>query len=717
MADQDYEVEKTDDGSGDVVVKMPQAPAKLPVEAKNLVPLLLSHGADGEGKKLLGKLADKVINEQREAWDSTEPYRKRRTERYKLFTGNIDPKKYPFEDSANVHIPLMLERILRLVHRVMAEIFPARDVAFSAIPSANLVKERAEVLTLHGNWQIRKDIPDFFKQNRRAIMEFFTSGDCIIHSYRDIEAKRNRHEFLNCEEFYMPYVWKTTAVDLSDVPYKGRILRKYKRELKDLEKAGVYAEIDRVCDDKKGGQPSFQDGPESTMRPVVDKSEGREQPTTGKAAPYVLFEHYCWYQLPGEDHERPVVVTVEPRTRTVVALTVREEEDWKDRERFNRQKADFDAYMMATGEYQRAQDRSASIAEAVNSGLAPPDQAEALQAELAELQGIAEPPRPSWMEETQEGPAPIRMVPIEPFSHGVAIENPDGSYGLGIGYLLEEHNKAANVAASQFTDSATLANTSTAIMPEHVQMQPGDGRITPGEVNRVRGISPEQLNNAIKIIQFPQANQQLMQVVQLMMEAADGVSSAPEVLSGEPGKANETFRGIATRVEQATVQLGGLAQNYLEMLENVMKNNARLNAVFMEDHEILHVVDPRTLETVEIEVGRGLYREDYQIAFTADTRFTSKAQRIAEADQVLGMFGSLPPEVASMVFPPSFVYEAVVQSLKARGKHEMISYLGPRPPIPEQSAAVPPQAPPGMPVMHIPGEEMPPEAAPAMPPQ
>lgn len=321
---------------------------------------------------------------------------------------------------------------------------------------------------------------------------------------------------------------------------------------------------------------------------------------------------------------------------------------------------------------------------------------------------------PAWLKPEMMGPEPARVVPIESFSHGVCIENLDGSLGLGVGLLLEEFNKTANVAASQFTDSATLANVVTLIMPDSVQMEPGDRRITPGEVHRVRGISAEQIQNAFKVLQFPPANPQLMEIVRLMLENADGVASAPDVLSGEAGKANETYRGLATRVEQATKQLTVLALNYLEMLSNVLRNNARLNAVFMDDVELKRIVDPRTLQSAEIEVDRKLYLEDFEIVFSADTRFGGREQKIAEADQLMGMVTALPPPISMQMFPPSFLYEATVRSLKARGFHDMVRYLGPRPPTPmgppAGMAPGPPSGPPpGPPGVAPPG---PPSGAP-----
>lgn len=690
QAPKEAEVTENDDGS--VTVKVAPPPEDLPEEVFNLVPHYL--GTE-EGKKFLEDYAQKVLDYVSEDLDSSEEWRKKRRDRWRLLVGNLEPKTYPWEDCANVHVPVMLERVLRLVHRLYSEMFPDRDVVFTALPSNQLSQDRADILTLHDNWQIRKEIPDFFKQNRRALMEFIAHGDCIFYSWRDIPNKRNRHEALSCEEVIFPYVWKTSQVDMSDVPRKTRLLRKYKHELLDLQDSGVYARVDEMFE--KEGDPSFEAGPDLTVRPTVDKYEGKEPPTRTKVAPYTLYEFHGWCKLPGQEQERPIVCTVSPTTRMILSLYIREQEDWKDRSRYDAQMKDFGDYQQSQQMFQQTQALEQQTHDRLSQPDVPPDEAQALQQSLLATP-VPPPPPPAWLKDGMAGPAPVRKVPIEYFSHGVCIENLDGSLGLGVGLLLEEFNKAANTAASQFTDAATLANVVTMIMSDNVTMEPGDRRLTPGEIHRVRGVSNEQIQNAFKVIQFPPANPQLMELIKLLLESADGVSSAPDVLSGEPGKANETYRGIATRVEQATKQLTVLAQNYLEMLSNVLRNNARLNSVFMDDVELKSVVDPRTLENQQIEVTRALYLEDYEIAFSADTRFGGRDQKISEADQLMGMVTALPPPVAMSLFPPSFLYEAVVRSLKARGFHDMVRYLGPRPPTPQVPAGTqPPGPPPGPP--------------------
>lgn len=707
------DVQENEDGS--VSVKMNPASALLPEEAFNLLPI---YEGTEDGKKFCQELVQKVLDDFQEDWDSCEPWRKKRLERGRLWVGDLDPKTGPMEDAANAHLPVMLERGLRIIHRMYGEMFPDKDFVFQAIPSTALTQDRADVITLHDNWQIRKEIPDFFKQNRRALTEFIVHGDCVIHSYRDIAGKRNRHEAMSAEEVVWPYHFKTNLPDMSDIPRKTRVLRKYKHELLELEEVGAFSGVTAMLEKEK--EPGFDAGPDLTIRPRVDKQEGKDAPVKSKAAPYTLYEYHGRCKLPGQKKERPIIAIVSPTCRCVVALYLREQEDWKDAARFKSQSEEFGLYQQNQQAFQQIQASELQMQQRLTMPDVPPEEAAQIQQHFAQQHGPLQPPRaPAWLKEGMQGPAPVRMVPIEYFSHGVCIENLDGSLGLGIGLLLEPFNQTVDTVASQYLDSATLANLATILAPFNITMEPGDTRLEPGQIHKVRGVSAEQLQNAFKVIQFPPANQQMLDVVKLMMDAADGVSSAPDVLSGEAGKSNETYRGIATRVEQATKQLTVLAQNYLEFLTEVLKKNARLNAVFMDDEEVKHVVDPRTLESKDVVIGRQMYLEDFDIAFTADTSFGGREKKKSEADQILGMVTSLPPELSQMVFPPSFVREAVVRALKARGLHDMVKFLPPAPPVPQVPMGMQPPPQPGMPGQPPgapPGPPGPPPGPPQKPP-
>ena len=670
-----------DEQTGEAVVSTPPPMENMPEEEQNLVPFFLSQPDGLDKNSILVDLPEQVIADFDDDWESSSEWREKRRKRNKLRYGDLSPKSFPFENCANVHFPVMLERELRLAHRIYSEIFPANDYVFTAIPASSASRDRSDLATLHSNWQIRKEISDFFRQQRRGITEFVGNGDVVFHSSRDIERGVNRHELLSCEEFCFPYVWKTTAVDMSDVPRKTRILRKYKHELIALEDSGKFSQVDKLLEqDKKGNNKRGRIGQEieTAVHDDQDKFHGLERPEDSTLPVYEVLEQHTWFKFPGDERDRPVIAFVEYSTGILLGLCLREQPDPKDENRYEKQTQDIKEFNSLVAQYKATQQKHDQMMAMLPT--IPPDEAAIMQGALA--QGQLQLPQPApWMKlDPTTGmatePSPVKIIPIEQFSHGSAIENIDGSLGFGIGFLLEGFNETADTLASQFIDSATLANTVTGLVHDQLKMDEGDTLVVPGELRRVRGPSIEQFQNAIKLVQFPQANPQMLEMVKLQLENADGVSSAPDVLSGESGKANETYRGIATRVEQATRQLSVLARNYLEVVTQVIKNNCHLNYLFMDDYELKSVIDARSGQSVDVELSRKIYRDDFDIAFSADTRFASRSERVTESDQLLGLASqSMPKEVASMVFTPEFFRQAALKSLKARGMYDMLQYI------------------------------------------
>lgn len=680
-----------------------ELPLDIPEDAINLVPHL---DRTQKGKDFLEELGRECLATVKRDWESSSKYRERRRKQFKLCFGELEPKTWPWEDCANGHLPIMLERMLRMVAVVFGELFKENERVFAVLPSGPDDHAEAEILTLHGNWQLKNEITDFLRQQYRAIFEFFGPGDVYCHSYRDMDKNVNRHDILTCEEIIIPYVWKSVQPDMSDIPHKTRVLRKYEHELKALEKLGVYHGIARILKNKS----SFDSGPELVVKPEADKAEGREPAVDDPNAPYVLYEYHCHYKIPGmpEEREYAVKVTIDEGHGKVLAINIREEDDWRDRERFKAQTAEMEMYQQSMQQHQQLQMQEQMLRERMMMPDIMPEDRMIMEQALA--QGIPEAPMPpDWMQPGMTGPKPIKKVPIEEFSHGVCIDQVDHSLGVGYWATLQPFQETADTALSQFTDAATLANCPMFVTVDSLEFSgsepSGELRFSPGKFLKAKNISIEQLNGAFKELRAGQANMQLLDLIRMAEESADGVTSASGVLSGEPGKSNETYRGIATRMEAARSQLTVSALRYQQFLEQILKNNARLNAAFLPDHEILAVVDHLTGTVQEIEIGRELYERNYKVSFTADTRFSSKAERVAEADQLLGMIAQMGQMVP---FPPPFIYEAVVKALKARGLYDMVPHLGPRPEAP------PPPPPPGM---GPPGMPPGPPSGPPGPPQ
>lgn len=714
------------------------------VDQKNLVPFFLAapeaEGSNEVGKKWLGKLAAHVDSDFRSAWDSSEEYRQKRMENYQILTGFLPKKSFPWDGCANVHFPIMLERYLRLVANVFVEIFSDNEAIFNVQPTGPDDQREAEILTLHGNWQLKNELTDFIRQMLRGLGEFFACGSVFCYSYRDTVKNRNRHDVLNCEDVAIPYVWTSVETDMSDVPYKVRILRKYRNELETLKRQKEWEQVDALL--SKG--PPAWDALATKVRDKAADQEGIKAPDEKpKRAPWILFEYHGWYRMPGEDRERPICATVDMNSKAVVKLYLREEEDWRDRMRFDRQTQEHAQFQQAQADYAAAVPAHQEAMQAFQAnaqaeaqlrqqmqgpGVHPEDAAMVTHSldtadPLQPPEAPQEPPPPKWLKEGMQGPDPVRMVPIEMFSHGVCFENPNGTMGLAPGMILADLNRLADEAGNRFYDSATLANIWSLIVPEGFDLGSSTVSHAPGKIFRVKNFTGDQLKNSIHELKAQPANPQLMDVVRMVEDDADSSVAAPGVLSGEPGKSGETFRGLATRAERATRQLSQAGLMFVDFLTNVLRNNARLNALFLSDDEFITIgsqfqdvrnatIGPDGMPEPQIQLSAAMYRRDYKVTFSADVRFSSQEEKISRNDEALAMIGQIPPLQQNM----ALLYAVIARGYRLRGLQELIPLLGPRPPAPTMPMAPPmpppmPGAPPGSGPPGMPPGEMPPQAA------
>jgi hypothetical protein len=630
-----------------------------------------------------------------EAYESTELYRKRLAEDMLIFSGDLPPKSFPFEGAANAHVPIMLENVTRVVTRLMAELFGDWSNLFSVVSVGGPAgQDEADVLSLHGNWQFREQIRDFDRQMERALLAMICWGDFTVRSYYDEELRCNRHELLTPEEFVIPFTYVTTQPDYSDVPYRFLIMRRYRHQLQAMR--DKWEGVDNVVAKRVPDWLSTNDDM-VIAESIAMSHKVRIPDSTG--APYKLLQYEGWEQLPNQDRDRFVQAIIDYETGAVLLLTFHEEIDWRDRIRYERQQKEAIAYTLARSQYedqlaQRDQLDAQVRDQLVNADTMPPQMKTALVTGLSSQPYPDEPPRPSWMKDDGSSePPPPRKVPIHLFAHGVCIENMTGSLGLSYGRIQADFNRGANVAISQFTDSATIGNCPMLLTTDGVSFA-RPFKFSPGSVQVVNGVSGQDLKMNIYELTLQPANPQLVQLADKFYGWGQSSMQAPSVLSGEPGKSGETFKGISARIDQATKQLSVVARKFARgPLKQILMNNAKLNSIFLEDQEIIGVLDFRTQTLRDIKIGRELYRRDYNVMIAADLRFASESQKVQEADEMVQM----PQAVPQLQGNVAFVYAAVRKALEARNRFDMVQLLGPPPPPPTTPLGMPPTTPPATP--------------------
>ncbi len=680
-------------------------------DSANLVPEWEAHP---EGVIARKKLTDTILTKFDAGFEATEEYRSRFADMWRIFAGELKPQDGFFKDASNAHIPLMLQNISRLTYRAFAELFGDWSNVFNYMPNGPDDDDIAQRLTLHGNWQIREQMPEFKRQMHRQMLMFFGPGDVTCHTYWDEQRQRPCVEVLSPDEFVTPYMQTSVMPDWSDVPWKAKILNLYRNQLEAYR--GIWFGVEDVL---KLGDPSWDNEPEQQVTTQVAATQGIERDDDA-GAPYKVIWYEGWERLPNQPRQRFIQAIIDYNSRSLMRLTIHEQPNWQDKVRYDRQLAELNQYQQALAVSRSALEEYNGLEQQFHQQMASqaigPETVNQVSAELQQRKAAVPPPPPppQWLKPGQDKPEAMRMEPINLFAHGVCIEPLVGNLGMGFGRIQADLNKAANVSFQQFVNGACLANGPTLITGESLEFPEGKFKIGPGQHNRVSGVRGQDLRNELVEFKFSPPEPALMLAVDKLAEWGESSIQAPGILSGEPGKSGETYRGAMARIEQATKQLSVATRKNGDMVETVIKQLGYLNSVFLSDEEVFLVTN-HLGQTEEVSVGRKMYERGYRVSLRADLRFATLAQRIAESDELVEM-GKNSPVLANNI---AFQWQALKKSLEARGRHDMIPMLGPAPPAPETPFGLPPPpppAPPGPPGAPPPGEPQP-GAAPPQPAQ
>lgn len=684
---------------------------KYDAEAINLVAEFKKHP---EGRAALKRISDKCLTDFDSSWEATTDFRKNMADIWKLFSGLLDPKPPEFKDMSNAHVPILMENTIRMVFRQAYELFGNWTNVFGVTPIGPDDERVAKLLSLHGNWQIRKRIKDFKRQvGHRGLLIFDLYGDVTCHSFWDPQRRSNRHEILTPNEFVCANTHVSTMPDYSDVSWVAKVLYMDAHELRkmDSKTGGPWEDVGTTL---KNLAPAWDEGTVTQeLREAVDKTLGVDS-SAYKNSQYKVIQYEGWLNLPGQDRDRYCKVCVDMQTKTVLSLGIHERLDPYDKRRFEFETEQLQAYQQAQQErqmYMQELEQTKMAALDMGHSMDPtgdgPAQAVIMARSLEEMPPPPEPPMPDWMMGNPNAqPREPDYVPIRMFAHGVNIEPIVGVLGLGTGSIHAAQNKAANIAMQMFIDQGTLGNFKNFLAKGELRF-PEKFHIAPGKVHKVEGAT--DLSKDIVTLDFGEANPQLIQLVEMLVRFGNTVSNTPEVLSGEAGKSGETAQGLSARIEQATKMLSVPTGKYADFLSQILENNATLNAIFMPEVEFFSVNnhDPALGEMGRqtFRVGREMYDRPYDVEISADLKFTSTQQRISEADALV----QLPNAVPELAGNFAFKHAVISKSFEARNRFDLISLLGAPPPPPPTFGVPtsPPMPPPGMAPPGQPGQGAP----------
>jgi hypothetical protein len=576
------------------------------VNTINILPVLLKRLPDWTDVQ-----SKRMVRLVKEDEDSRKVFMDRRANQLRLIAGAIPNLGYPAEGAKAPHIAIMTKAILHLWARIFDQVIPAKGDIVHAAPMPGQDDSQIKV-ERHMNFQLRRKMPDWSSSHQVSIFSWLTSGSLFRHYRFDPVEQVHRVDYCPIDDIIISYTEHDDHPLMKTVERVTRVLRLERWRAEVYASEGMFSNLEAIYPPEDDEEDSASTASEQTVpRPDTDSEVqkavieigGVDPPERGdKDGKREYLEIHTRLTFPKDigieglaGLNKPVIFTIDRKSKKPVGLTIREEPDPVDQSRYDQAMT---AFKIASEN-------------------------------VAKQEAMGQPARPP----TQ--PRPVRSRTMYHFIHYRLFPNTDGFYGLGVGYLLEGANELANSLAAEYMLSAKFANLQGGWMARGTKAKRGDVQIPMGKWIETE-LEPEVLAKALLPHQFSPPSEGLMHVVD-KLESNSEIAANADVLSGEKGASNETAAGAKVRNSNAMALISVMTRLYLEPMKYEVQMIAHGNSVQMTGPETFpHSTPGVERDAVEqITVTPQDYANEMHFEFTADARMSSKPERIQDAMNAL----------------------------------------------------------------------------------
>jgi len=217
----------------------------------------------------------------------------------------LEDRTEPWEGACGVYHPLLSEALVKFQSETIMETFPAAGPVKTVIigKETQEKKDAAQRVQDDMNYQLTDVMTEFRPEHERMIWGLGLAGNAFKKVYYDPHLERQVSMFIPAEDIVVPY----GASSLESAPRVTHVMRKTENEVKRLQYAGFYRDVD--LDTPSGALDEVE-------KKIAEKMGFRA--TTDDR--YKLLEIHVDLDLPGyEDKEDgkptgialPYVVTIE----------------------------------------------------------------------------------------------------------------------------------------------------------------------------------------------------------------------------------------------------------------------------------------------------------------------------------------------------------------------------------------------------------------------
>jgi hypothetical protein len=233
----------------------------------------------------------------------------------KILGIRYEERTEPWPGACGVFHPLLMESAVKFQSETIMETFPAMGPVKTKIVGKETPQKKDAAIRVADdmNYQLTEVMPEYRPEHERMLLSMALAGNAFKKVYYDPALARQTAVYIPAEDIIVPY----GAANIETAERVTHRMRKTKNELKKLQYAGFYRDIDL-------GEP---------MR-IMDEVEKQKAEDQGFSASmddrFQLLEMHVNLDLPGypdvdEDNNEtgialPYVVTIEKGTGTVLAI-------------------------------------------------------------------------------------------------------------------------------------------------------------------------------------------------------------------------------------------------------------------------------------------------------------------------------------------------------------------------------------------------------------
>jgi len=246
---------------------------------------------------VLEGLASELISDFDDDVGSRKDWMQTYVDGLELLGMRLEERSEPWEGACGVYHPLLSEALVKFQSETIMATFPASGPVKTQIIGKETAqnKEAAERVQNDMNYQLTEVMTEYRSEHERMLWGLGLSGNAFKKVYYDPSLERQVSIFVPAEDVVVPY----GASNLESAPRVTHVMRKTENELKKLQVAGFYRDVElgdpvNVLDDvekkiaEKMGFRATTDDRYRLLEMQVDLDLPGYESKDGVALPYII---------------------------------------------------------------------------------------------------------------------------------------------------------------------------------------------------------------------------------------------------------------------------------------------------------------------------------------------------------------------------------------------------------------------------------------------